>query len=158
MKDLDYFILEELTKDEFEELTKKYGATKKKGMPTDLLFDWVAYRNKHRAETDKYLAPIIKKEVETLNDREKKLWINLPYKVDIYNGLVTKADLNKTEGKPTPKYSTSIPLADLYPTAKERPEAIPQKAAAVYVNVFQGKTMNATWHYDDTYAADEIAE
>lgn len=44
MKDLDYFILEELTKDEFEELTKKYGATKQKGMPTDLWFDWVEYR------------------------------------------------------------------------------------------------------------------
>ena len=80
------------------------------------------------------------------------------YKVDIYNGLVTKADLNKTEGKPTPKYSKSIPLADLYPTEVKRPAKIPQKAAAVYVNVFQGKTMNATWHYDATYSADEIAE
>ena len=80
------------------------------------------------------------------------------YKVDIYNGLITKADLNKTDGKPTPKYSTSIPLADLYPTEGNRLAKIPQKAAAVYVNVFQGKTMNATWHYDDTYAADEIAE
>lgn len=85
MKDLDYFILEEITKDEFEELTKKYGATKHKGMPTDLWFDWVEYRNKHREETDKYLVPIVKKEVETLNAREKKLWINLPYTVDIYN-------------------------------------------------------------------------
>lgn len=79
------------------------------------------------------------------------------YKVDIYNGLVSAADLKGNE-KPTPEYSTSIPLADLYPTADKRPTEIPQKAAAVYVNVFQGKTMNATWHYDDTYSADEIAE
>ena len=79
------------------------------------------------------------------------------YKVDIYNGLVSATDLKKVN-PPTPKYSTSIPLADLYPTADKRPTEIPQKAAAVYVNVFQGKTMNATWHYDDTYSADEIAE
>ena len=79
------------------------------------------------------------------------------YKVDIYNGLVSAADL-KGNDKPKPLYSTSIPLEHLYPTVEKRPEAIPQKAAAVYANVFQGKTMNATWHYDATYSADEIAE
>lgn len=78
------------------------------------------------------------------------------YKVDIYDGLVSAADLKA--GTKTTKYSTSIPLADLYPTEAKRPAEIPQKAAAVYVNVFQGKTMNATWHYVGTYAADEIAE
>ena len=36
MKYLDYFILEELTKDEFEELTKKYGAYDQRGMPSEL--------------------------------------------------------------------------------------------------------------------------
>lgn len=79
------------------------------------------------------------------------------YTVEIYDGLVGKADL-EAESKPTAKYTTSIPLADLYPTVEGRPAEIPQKAAAVYVNVFQGKTMNATWHYDDTYAAAEIIE
>lgn len=79
------------------------------------------------------------------------------YKVDIYNGLVSAADLNGND-KPKPLYSKSIPLEDLYPTAGKRPKAIPQKDAAVYANVFQGKTMNATWHYDATYSADEIAE
>ena len=85
MKDLDYFILEELTKDEFEELTKKYGAYDQKGMPSDLWDEWLDYKKSHENEADKFLTPLIKKEIDTLNDKEKKQWIDLPYKVDIYN-------------------------------------------------------------------------
>lgn len=85
MKDLDYFILEELTKDEFEELTKKYGAYNQKGMPMDVWYDWVDYKNSHEKEAREFLKPLIKKEIDTMNEKEKKQWIDFPYTVDIYN-------------------------------------------------------------------------
>lgn len=85
MKDLDYFVLEKLTKDEFEELTKKYGAFDQKGMPKDIWYDWAEYVYNHKEETRKFMAPLIKKEVEELNKKEKKEWIDLPYTFDIYN-------------------------------------------------------------------------
>lgn len=90
MKDLDYFILEELTKDEFEEITKKYygegGAIhNQETMPSDIWKDWLDYKNSHKEEAAKLMEPLIKKEINILNSEEKEKWINLPYKVDIYN-------------------------------------------------------------------------
>lgn len=76
------------------------------------------------------------------------------YVVKIYNGKIEKADLATKK----PVYTVVIPTTDLYPNLDAKETKMPQKAAAVYVNVFEGKTMNAKWHYADTYSADEIAE
>ena len=72
------------------------------------------------------------------------------YVVNIYKGKVEKNELTSKE----PFATTTIPATDLYPTTKK----LDQKSAAVYVNVYAGKTMKAEWHYADTYSADEIAE
>ena len=76
------------------------------------------------------------------------------YVVKIYDDKIEKADLATEK----PVYTVVIPTADLYPNLDAKETKMPQKAAAVYVNVFEGKTMNAKWHYADTYSADEIAE
>lgn len=78
---------------------------------------------------------------------------NADYVVKIYKGKVEKAALATS----TPVKTITIPKTDIYPNLAAD-KKIPQKAAAVYVNVFAGKTMKASWHYADTYAEAEVVE
>lgn len=75
------------------------------------------------------------------------------YVVKGYAGKVEKKDLASKEVA----FEVTIPKKDLYPSLATDAK-ITQQAAAVYVNVFQGKTMKAKWHYADTYAAAEVVE
>ncbi|MDD5789933.1 MAG: hypothetical protein PUE30_05375 [Spirochaetia bacterium] len=75
------------------------------------------------------------------------------YVVKGYAGKVENAEL----ASKTPAFEYTIPKADLYPNLAADAK-ITQQAAAVYVNVFQGKTMKAKWHYADTYKSAEVVE
>ncbi|WP_443737238.1 hypothetical protein [Treponema sp.] len=78
---------------------------------------------------------------------------NTGYVVRIYKGKIEKDALNTA----TPAYNVTIPKSDIYPKLPAD-EKIPQQAAAVYVNVFGGKTMKASWHYANTYKKAEVVE
>lgn len=75
------------------------------------------------------------------------------YVVRGYAGKVEKENLASA----TPAFTHTISKTELYPKLAAG-DKITQQAAAVYVNVFQGKTMKAKWHYADTYVAAEVVE
>ncbi|MBQ0052309.1 MAG: hypothetical protein KBT11_09660 [Treponema sp.] len=84
------------------------------------------------------------------------------YKVDIYNGAVTTADIADSE-KTAITTTVVIPADDLGYVAKKNPTdmskaIVDQQTCAVYANVYGGKTMNAKVKYASTYAAAEVVE
>lgn len=74
------------------------------------------------------------------------------YVVDIYNGAVTKAEIEAgTVG--TPLAITTISYTDLGYTTKAT-----QRQGAVYANVYASSKASGSWKYLDTYSADEVVE
>lgn len=99
------------------------------------------------------------KAVDGSDETEK--WYTGGYVVDIYNGLVTKADLEADE--PPAKLATTKIDADTlgYTESKKTTlggHAVDQKQCAVYANVYSKSKASGTWKYLDTYTADEVVE
>lgn len=98
------------------------------------------------------------KTVEGSTDTET--WYTGAYVVDIYNGLVTAADLEAAE--PPAKLATTVISADdLGYTAVKKSltsHAVAQKQCGVYANVYAKSKATGTWKYLDTYSADEVVE
>jgi hypothetical protein len=92
---------------------------------------------------------------------ETETWYTGGYVVDIYNGLVTKADL-ESETPPSKLATTTISAEDLgYEESKKTlvgGHAVDQKQCAVYANVYSKSAASGTWKYLDTYTADEVVE
>ena len=87
-------------------------------------------------------------------------WYTGGYVVDIYNGLVTAADL-ESETPPSKLATTVIPADDLGYTEVKKSltsHAVAQKQCAVYANVYAKSNATGSWKYLDTYTADEVVE
>ena len=75
------------------------------------------------------------------------------YVVDIYNGALTKAEVES--GEKATLCSTTISAEDLGYTAGSKPT---QQTNAVYANVYKSSSASGTWQYLDTYSAAEAVE
>lgn len=79
------------------------------------------------------------------------------FKVDIYDGAVTAADIKSKNI--TPKATATIPAADLgYTVTDATKHVVPQRNGAVYANVYAKSTVTGSWKYVDTYSAAEVVE
>ncbi|MCR5125514.1 MAG: hypothetical protein K6B43_10005 [Treponema sp.] len=92
---------------------------------------------------------------------ETETWYTGGYVVDIYNGLVTEADL-ESETPPSTLATTRIDADTLGYTESKKTtlggHAVDQKQCAVYANVYSKSKATGTWKYLDTYSADEVVE
>nr|MBP3281413.1 hypothetical protein [Treponema sp.] len=75
------------------------------------------------------------------------------YVVDIYNGALTKAEVES--GEKTADLTTTISAEDLGYEAGSKPT---QQTNAVYANVYTSSSASGTWQYLDTYSAAEAVE
>jgi len=80
------------------------------------------------------------------------------YNVFIFNGKYSSEELDAMDDATLEAAlvdTVNIPAADLGYTAGQR---VTQRQSAVYANVYKGKKSEGSWHYDETYSADEVVE